>query len=373
MLILGIIFGFTEGFTSLILGILMIRIYFKTKIKATLNLVILVFSLMMNGFLFGFIMALPSQAIVLAYYIAYYNYIFLIIFAILSLISLYIFFDFIQFGRIRARLFGVYTSFCGAVVTTLFIPGQIDVFYSPPFSSWMINASPYLILLGGILGAFTLWRYIFGTYAISRAAKSKTMKKQFLLNFAGLTTALLGLIISMTIGFIVSNFNFIVGSIFRGIYPLFISAGLVLMFYGYYLNPYSVYSITQKVYQLIVYNENGVTIYDKEFLSSTTTQSVLVTGAIFGVASMLQTALGIKSHPRSLKYGDRTLIFEFKENIGFILISDKDSGVLRDGLRIFSENFINSFTSELKNWDGALAVFSDAIKLVRDAFPFLNT
>ena len=87
---------------------------------------------------------------------------------------------------------------------------------------------------------------------------------------------------------------------------------------------------------------------------------------------MIQTALGIDSYPKILKYPDRVILFEFQKDMGFALIADSDSRVLRDGLKDFSSKFSQGFEKEIENWKGKLQNLDLAYELVKKSFPFAD-
>ncbi len=369
MFILGIVFGIIEATVSFSLGLYLLRIYFETNIKATLILVLLIFSVSGNGILFSIIM----WASPLDFFLAYTSYVCMIVLGLYSIISLYLFLEYIEHGRVNARYFAIYMglgSAAGSLV--IFSPENLGFFYSYEFSAWLINLSSIIRGIILIMGIIIIAKLIIEIYKISKEISSRSIKKQFIIAFIGIAFSIIGLFLSAASGVLVTNIDFLIGSIIRGSYPLFLTAGLVLATYGFMQNPYSIYVISQKVYQIIVFLENGVTIFDEKLKESPAKQTVMITGAIHGVSSMIQHALGIDSRPKSLKYGDRSLIFEFRENIGFVLISDRDSRVLRNGLKNFATQFMKNYSEQIINWKGEVNSFITAKNLIKKAFPFLD-
>lgn len=371
ILIIPIILGLVEGIVSLILVILTIKMYFNTKIFSTIILSVLTGTIAVNGFLFSFILFIGKDNEI----IAYWNYVIMVVFAIITILLINIFFDYIEFGYIKTS----YIFFCGgltgAIIAILFIPNQIEVFYSETFGFWLINLNSYTRVFIAILGLITIIRIIKGFIVVNRATLSKRVKFQFKIFFIGIVFALVGLFTASLYGILVSNFDFYIGTIVRGFYPLFIATGLSITFISFYMNPYSVYSISQKVFQIIVFNQNGLTIFESRrfYEDDKSKRATLITGAIYGVSSMLQSALGIDSRPESLKYGDRTLLFTYREKIGFTLISDRYSKILYNGLENFADFFIQEFSEQLENWKGSTKLFLNANKLIKKSFPFLDT
>ncbi|NVM31328.1 MAG: hypothetical protein HWN65_20990 [Candidatus Helarchaeota archaeon] len=362
------IFGIIGGVISAILALLLMRTYASTKIKATLILFVLFCSISVNTFLFAVVPSLSKQCEL----IAYWTYLFLIISLIFAALLFGIFFEYIELGQIRITITFLFGILFGAFIAVLFIPGQVTVFYSEVFASWMIISSDYLKAIMLVFAILVIYRLIKGFIVIYRVATNERLKFQFKLFFSGISIGLTGLVISSASGILISEVNFVLGSMLRGLYPLFISIGLFIIFIGFHLNPYSIYLISQKVFQILVFNKSGVTIFDRQFRPTTGKHVTLITGAIHGVSSMIQHALGIESHPRSLKYLGRTLIFEFKGTLGFALISDRDSQILRNGLENFSELFMQAYKHELDEWDGSIETFENASDFIKKSFPFLD-
>jgi hypothetical protein len=211
-----------------------------------------------------------------------------------------------------------------------------------------------------------------GYFSIYQATKNKKLKFQFKIVYLGIIIGLLGLFVSSASGILLSNVNFELGSMFRALYPLFITIGLSIAALGININPYSVYIISQKVYQLIVFDHKGLTLFDHQFLETSGKQSSLVTGAIYGISSIMTHALGIETKPHSLKFPGRTILFEFEEKVGFALISNRDSEILRDGLEHFAELFLEAYKNQLDHWNGSVEIFEDASTFIEKSFPFLD-
>jgi hypothetical protein len=108
------------------------------------------------------------------------------------------------------------------------------------------------------------------------------------------------------------------------------------------------------------------------FYKSKSKNATMITGAIFGISHMIQDALGIESRPKSINYEDRTLLFTYREDIAFILISDRYSKILHNGLENFADLFIHRFSKEIENWKGSVKSFDEANNLIIRSFPFIE-
>jgi len=362
------IFGISAGIISTLLAIFIARSYFLTKIKATFILFLVACFIALDQFLFAFIMSLSDEF----QSVAQWGFIFVIILGILPLLCFISFLEFIEFGRIRKRIAFAFGLLTGAIFTLLFLPGQVTPFFDPTFLSWMINLDNYLRSIILVFGILIIYRIVRSIISIYRVATNERLKFQFKLAFTGIVLAIVGIFVVSLSGIIISNVDIILGTIIRGTFPLFISAGLAIAFIGFSLNPYSIYIISQKVLQIIVFNNDGITLFEHKFSSASEKQSTLIAGAIFGISSIMTHALGIESPPQSLIFPGRTLLFAFEGNLGFALISDQDSQILRNGLQNFSQLFIANYSNELNKWNGSIKAFTGASKFLKQSFPFLN-
>jgi hypothetical protein len=363
-----LILGSIAGCISLILSIFVYRIYLSTKIKASLFIFTSFCIITLNSFTFSSISLVTQYNEILAYAV----YLILIFTGVFALLIFSIFFDYIELGRINTLITFLFGFVIGAFLGVILLPGQISLEYNTTFSMWMINLSYYSRVLVLIFGLLVCYRLLKGYSKIYNLAMDQKLKFQFKMIYLGLILSLFGLFISSASGILLSHVNMFIGSIVRGVYPIFISIGLFCAVLGMKKNPYSMYLISQKIFQIIVFNKEGVTIYDQLITESESRQSTLVTGAIFGVSTMIKHALGIVSPPRSLEFDGRTLIFVFHDEIGFALISDKDSKILRNGLKNFSDLFMRAYKNDLEHWNGKLEIFKDAFSYMKKAFPFLD-
>ncbi len=362
------IFGIIAGIISTLLAIFVARSYNLTKIRATFILFLVVCFVAIDSFLFAFVMSLTSEFQL----IAQWSFILVVVLGLIPVLLIVFFLEYIEFGRIRKRIAFIFGILNGAIFALLFLPGQVIPEFDDKFLSWIINLDFYIRSLILILGVFTIFRLISGLISIYRAATNKRLKFQFKIAFTGIVLAICGLFASSLSGILVSIVDPFLGTIIRGSFPLFISIGLSISFIGFSLNPYSIYLISQKVFQIIVFNMDGIMLFDQKFYTASEKQSTLITGAIYGISSMMTHALGIESPPQVLQFPDRTIVFNFKGNLGFALISDHDSQILRNGLKNFSADFIETYSNELKNWDSSVKTFVGASKFVKKSFPFLS-
>ena len=369
---LPIIFGNIAGIISIILAVLVIRTYFSTKMKAAIILFVLFCLVGADNFIFAFMAFVSEQAELTAYWL----YISLILIGFICFILISIFFDFIELRGIRTNINFIFGVLVTAFFTILFssagISEHVEMLYSPEFAYWIIDLDYYLRTIVLIFGIIVIYRLVKGFIGVYHNATNKPLKFQFKIVNLGIFITIFGLFISAVAGILIGTANLNIGNIIRASFPLFFSVGLLISFIGFQMNPHAFYLISQKVFQIIVFNKEGVTMFDKKYQSLTGKQATLITGAIFGISSIMQHALGIESQPHSLEFPDRTIIFTFKKNIGFALISDQESRILREGLERFSNLFIQHFKNALDEWNGMVKTFDKASELIKISLPFLE-
>ncbi len=362
------IFGIILGIISLLLAISLLKKYIETKLIGTFILFLIFLEVNQHGFLLAAIILLPSNF----YHAVYSLFITLFIFGLFLFFLLFIFFEYIDTGFILTKPVYFLCGLLGAMYVLLFVPNQLQIEFNPIFQVWMAQTGDILNIALLLFGSLVVIKVIKGFRVILEHTQTEKLKKQFKLSIIGIIIGIGGVILLTTIGESIMHFNFIIGGFLRGSYPIILIPGILIIYRAYALNPYSIFLIAQRIYKLIVFQKTGVTIYECEFIKSTGKTSVFVSSAIHGISSMLQTALGIESYPKILIYPDRVINFEFQEDQGFALISDKDSRLLREGLKEFSLKFTKKYKNELKNWSGNVNVFSDAFEIVKKSFPFAD-
>ncbi|NHI91678.1 MAG: hypothetical protein EAX96_04180 [Candidatus Lokiarchaeota archaeon] len=362
------IFGIISGIISLILSISMLKNYLETKLSATLVLSLILLGLNQHTFLLAALILLPKQL----FFVAFGLFITLYIFLFFVLFLVFLFFEYLDSGTVHTRLLFLIGILLGICYTILFIPGQLQIVFNDTFQVWISETD---ILFEGTLlvfGTILLYKVIKASKAVFEKTLTKKLKNLFKQAMIGFLVGFGSIIFLASIGNVIIPFNFIVGAFLRGSYPVILIPCLIIIYRAFMVNPYSIFLISQKIYKLIVFRKDAITIFEYEFLESPSKSAILITGAIHGVSSMIQTALGIESYPKILKYSDRVILFEFQEDFGVALIADSDSRVLRDGLNEFSSKFSQEFKNEIKNWKGKLQDLNKAFQIVKKSFPFAD-
>ncbi|OLS28820.1 MAG: hypothetical protein HeimC2_04210 [Candidatus Heimdallarchaeota archaeon LC_2] len=155
-----------------------------------------------------------------------------------------------------------------------------------------------------------------------------------------------------------------------------ITFALAIVLMAYILNPGFAYSIPFDVYQLLVINsEQGVTLfsYINEFRTEgSLTHAALKSPAIVAIQNLVQEIAHAEGHIILIGMSDRVLIMKSKEQIVSVLICERNSYFINQGLDEFTNNFYNQFESHIVNFVGNVDVFKDAKQLVHQHLPFMR-
>ncbi|MCF2140742.1 MAG: hypothetical protein K9W44_11865 [Candidatus Lokiarchaeota archaeon] len=211
------------------------------------------------------------------------------------------------------------------------------------------------------LFAGTLW-LIYSIKIYTNAPK--TLKKIALINMIGAIIAAPGSIIAFGTGFV---------WIIPGTDYTLIGIGALLCAYSFYKEPKLGYVLPFVVYRLhVIQADSGLPIYEYTWNSLKLSNNALFSGAIKGVSSVLKESLG-KWEMNEILFDKGRLIFEYDSEtpLVFLLITSKSTAIMRQGLRLFREEFVRKFRKAIDMNYIDLSKFDDADKLICSAFPFV--
>ena len=133
---------------------------------------------------------------------------------------------------------------------------------------------------------------------------------------------------------------------------------------------------TADVYQLLVINsEYGVTLFSfvNEVRSEgSITHAALNSAAIVAIQNLVQEISQTEGHIVLIGMSDRILIMKSYESVVSVLISQKNSYFINNGLRDFNREFYIKFQKDIENFVGKVDVFKDAKFLIRRYLPFMR-
>ena len=155
-----------------------------------------------------------------------------------------------------------------------------------------------------------------------------------------------------------------------------VTFALAIVLMAYILNPGFAYSIPFDVYQLLIINsEQGVTLfsYINEFRTEgSLTHAALKSPAIVAIQNLVQEIAHAEGHIILIGMSDRVLIMKSRHQIVSVLICERNSYFINQGLDEFTKNFYKRFENHIVNFVGNVDVFKDAKQLVHEHLPFMR-
>ncbi|WP_457557024.1 hypothetical protein [Candidatus Harpocratesius sp.] len=192
----------------------------------------------------------------------------------------------------------------------------------------------------------------------------QALKKIAFINMIGAIIAGPGSIIAFGSGFV---------WIIPGTDYILIGIGALLCAYSFYKEPKLGYVLPFVVYRLhVIRADSGLPIYEFTWNSLKLSNNALFSGAIKGVSSVLKESLG-KWEMSEILFDKGRLIFEYDSEypLVFLLITSSSNAIMRQGLKLFREEFIEKFQKAINMDYIDLSEFDDADKLICSAFPFV--
>jgi len=125
---------------------------------------------------------------------------------------------------------------------------------------------------------------------------------------------------------------------------------------------------------MIIYRENGMTLYDYSFQERTFDPD-LISGFLTAIASFQESSLIKKQTEKNIKggfeltYANFIILVDESEYVRVALILDqKPSETIRNTLKIFIKEFELKYANALKSFSGYVKVFRDTNKLIEEIF-----
>ena len=136
---------------------------------------------------------------------------------------------------------------------------------------------------------------------------------------------------------------------------LFVSIGIFMIVIAYTRAKQISFLQPQRIDTLLVIHGTGIPIAQHDFHPEAKLGSelTLVSGAVTAISALMKEAFNVSSNIRSFAFFDKELLLEFRrtsdgeQEIGFILISERGSQYLLDGLNRFAETFMKKFEPSL--------------------------
>lgn len=238
-----------------------------------------------------------------------------------------------------------------------------------------------VILYLGLFALVILWISIFGfrvMYKTMSHADSPEVSNGSLFVLIGFSSLLTNFILFATVysSGLGDSPLIINGNEFEIHNTWLVTFALAIVLLAYILNPGFAYSIPFDVYQLLVINsEQGVTLfsYINEFRTEgSLTHAALKSPAIIAIQNLVQEIAHAEGHIILIGMSDRVLIMKSKNQIVSVLICERNSYFINQGLEDFTNNFYSKFENHIVNFVGNVDVFKDAKSLIHEYLPFMR-
>ena len=95
-------------------------------------------------------------------------------------------------------------------------------------------------------------------------------------------------------------------------------------------------------------------------------------GAMCGQYTIVQEIAHAEGHIILIGMSDRVLIMKSEHQIVSVLICERNSYFINQGLEDFTKNFYRNFETHIVNFVGNVDVFKDAKFLVHEHLPFMR-
>ena len=97
-------------------------------------------------------------------------------------------------------------------------------------------------------------------------------------------------------------------------------------------------------------------------------ESVLISGAIVAITALMEEAFGISSNIQLIKFEDKDIMVEIRQDIAILLVTERTSIFLSECLRTFSSNFVEMFNNEIFSFKGDTSIFTGTTDLLVKSF-----
>ena len=153
----------------------------------------------------------------------------------------------------------------------------------------------------------------------------KVQKQLNFLNY-GLNLALIGIIPLLIIA------NFFERAVISFSFIL-LAASLVMIAYAYLIDPNVVYILSERVYQAIVVNHQGVLRYSKIFTGEKDEDStVLISGALNAITALMSEFYETTVYPTNIKFDQRLILFKWSDYFYLAVFADRESRLVKEAM-----------------------------------------
>ena len=269
----------------------------------------------------------------------------------------------LEYNKIKLLTSFYFSILAGIILGLLFIPDSISITEKEGLYSFAINNYFLIvcILLFDISLIFLIW-YV----QLRNFPKIRKKKLGYFHSFLIVNICLVILLDSIFIVFQIT--------IIKDLYLILYIIGAALVFIALIKTPNMFVSLTNRIYDFIVFHRSGVMLFS--YKVSNSNNSILKGSILIGISHILSNFRDKKDQLNLIKMKDRDLIFEYDSNLNYalLLIVDRKTSIISSAVYKFIVKFNELNYNKLKNLNGLIDVseFKNTKNLVIEYFsPYL--
>lgn len=131
-------------------------------------------------------------------------------------------------------------------------------------------------------------------------------------------------------------------------------------------NPQLICILPFQIDRLLVFDRSGLTIFSHNFNKNHKYPDVLITGLITAVVSAIQEITGSGRNVEYINLEDKAIVFNTKNNLHFVLISDKYTVTIAESLNSFMNQFLSRYKDILERESDDLGRYVNVFKESKD-------
>ncbi|MHA1684856.1 MAG: hypothetical protein ACTSYD_00460 [Candidatus Heimdallarchaeaceae archaeon] len=361
LLSIHLIIGSFSSLFIIFVSILLFRSYSRIKIQSTG-----VFAL---GTIFLAVWAIMSTFYPIASTknIADIMYIIGVIASYLGMFSIFLFLELIRSESINPIRLFVLSAFFGAICFLLINKIPEPIGFSMPlkkdFGYYAAAQLPFLVVQVGFILTVAV-EFTITTIEMIKKSDIHKRRTQSIILLIGSSVAFYGAMVALVV----------VELIFVPSLVLLMTAiGFFITAFSFLMDPYVAYFLPYDVSLLVVVNRAGIPVFSHHF-SEIEIDEELFSGAVKAITTLMQETLKTEEGVQFVRIGNVKLVIELKEQISAFVITNRESGVLKEALASFLERFVAEYKQKTALKEGFVVAeeFRKADELVRQYLGFLR-
>ena len=184
------------------------------------------------------------------------------------------------------------------------------------------------------------------------------------------------------LGCVVGNFGFLVAAflqvalrlkpiVYTAMVHYLVAWGALIILIAYRLAPHAPYMLMARLTQLLVIHESGLPCFTYNF-SEVPIDEMLLSGLLRAIFSVGDEFFGWHTGLRQFVWGEANVLVRPITSAMVVLVSQRHHPLLNSKIESFARLFNSRFERILPHWTGDTSVFSGAVELIEQVFPFVG-